>query len=73
MILDPLLLTAFVYVCPISELHSLFARIPSFFATAWLIKDVKDNKHFYRNAVSGLICNDYVFMFVVIIIGRRSY
>lgn len=53
MILDPLLLAAFVYVCPKSELRDLFSKIPSFFAIGWLIKDVRD----YRSKRSDVSIN----------------
>ena len=54
MLLDPLVLTAFIYVCPQAELPALFARIPSYFATAWLFKKVKDNRVFWKSDVSNL-------------------
>ena len=72
MMLDPLLLTAFVYVCPKCELHILFEKIPSFFATSWLIKDVKDNRYFYRNDVSMTSVHYSWINFVLRITGRRS-
>ena len=52
MILDPLLLAAFVYICPRAELCSLFMKIPSFVATAWLLKLIKDSRSFGREKVS---------------------
>lgn len=55
MILDPLVLIVFIYVCPEAELPALFARVPSYFATAWLIKSVKDNRTFLKSDVSMLI------------------
>ena len=57
MSLDPLLLTTVVYVCPKHELHFLFSKIPSLFAAAWLIKDVRDDRFFLRSDVSSL--NDH--------------
>ena len=47
MLLDPLVLTTFVYVCPKAELPAIFRKIPPNYATAWLIKDVKDNRFFF--------------------------
>lgn len=52
MLLDPLILTTFVYVCPKAELPAIFGKIPSSFAIAWLIKDMKDNRCFLRSDVS---------------------
>lgn len=52
MILDPFLLTAFVYVCPKPELCDLFERISSYFSTSWLIKDVKNNRFLLKSDVS---------------------
>lgn len=54
MILDPHLLTAFVFVCPNNELHLLFKKIPSFFATAWLLKTMKENNYTLKDKVSSL-------------------
>ena len=68
MVLDPLVLLAFVYVCPKAELPAVFEKISPYFATAWLIKRVKDNRYFLRNDVS--ICKaivmveNHVFTFI---------
>lgn len=68
MLLDPLLLTTLVYIYPKHELHSLFANIPSLFATAWLIKDVRDDRYFLRSDVSIVIdqCSVQLLMFYFI-------
>ena len=52
MVLDPLVLLAFVYVCPKAELPAVFGKISPYFATAWLMKRVKDDRSFYKNDVS---------------------
>ena len=54
MLLDPLVLIAFVYVCPKAELPAVFEKISSYFATAWLMKRVKDDRFFLRSDVSIL-------------------
>ena len=55
MLLDPLVLTAFVYVCPKADLPAIFERISSYFATAWLMKKVKDTRYFWESNVSILL------------------
>lgn len=57
MLLDPLVLIAFVYVCPKAELPAVFEKISPYFATAWLMKSVKDNRFFLRSDVSILKAN----------------
>ena len=73
MVLDPLVLLAFVYVCPKAELPAVFEKISPYFATAWLIKRVKDDRYFFRSDVSickaPVVVKDCVFL----ILGRRSY
>jgi hypothetical protein len=52
MVLDPLVLLAFVYVCPKAELPAVFGKISPYFATSWLMKRVKDDRLFYKTDVS---------------------
>lgn len=52
MVLDPLVLIAFVYVCPKAELPAVFEKISPYFAIAWLVKSVKDDRFFLRSDVS---------------------
>jgi hypothetical protein len=73
MVLDPLVLTAFVYVCPKAELPAVFEKISPYFATAWLMKRVKDDKYFLRNDVSTCKATVVVNNSLFLILGRRSY
>ena len=49
--LDPLFLSAFVFVCPKPELPLLFLKIPSCFSIAWLARLVKDLGWFKKSEV----------------------
>jgi hypothetical protein len=68
MVLDPLVLTAFVYVCPKAELPAVFGKISPYFATAWLIKRVKDDSFFWKRDVSicraTVVVNNSIFNFI---------
>ena len=70
MVLDPHVLLAFVYVCPKAELPAVFEKISPYFATAWLMKRVKDDRSFYKNDVSielygaTMVLNNWVVTFV---------
>ena len=51
-VLDPLLLTEFVYICPRLELPYLFLQIPTFVSTAWLASVTRDSKSLDRSEVA---------------------
>ena len=51
-VLDPLLLTELVYICPKLELPFLFLQIPTFVSTAWLASVTKDSKDLNRSEVT---------------------